>query len=165
MLKLNLPSNILDKETYSALPTHEKEEYIHNFLKQVLELNPNGVTAPQIDNATYLGRSTVWHHLEILAARSQCFKVERGDTAVYHSNKVIEDLRQLDIKGDLYLYCFNVVENIFGKFIRLQLKQDTRSGAPRTNCGIVVDTKHFDEFLSTLQKIKQSNLNESKKSK
>ena len=165
MLKLNLPLNILDKETYSALPTHEKEEYIHNFLKQVLELNPNGITAPQIDNATYIGRSTVWHHLEILAARSQCFKVERGDTAVYHSNKVIEDLRQLDMQGDFYMYCFNVVENIFGKFVRLQLKQETRTGTSRTNCGIVISEKQFDEFLDRLQKIKHSHLNEGKKSK
>ena len=165
MLKLNLPSNILDKEAYNALPTHEKEEYIHNFLKQILELNPNGVTAPQIDNATYIGRSTVWHHLEILAARSQCFKVERGDTAVYHSNKVLEDLRQLDMKGDFYMYCFNVVENIFGKFVRMQLKQDTKAGNPRTNCGIVISEKYFDEFLDRLQKIKHSHLNEGKKSK
>ena len=163
MLKLNLPLNILDKETYSALPTHEKEEYIHNFLKQVLELNPNGITVPQIYNATYLGRSTVWHHLEMLASRAQCFKVERGDTAVYHSNNVLEDLRQLDIKGEFYLYCFNVVENIFGKFVRMQLKQDTKAGNPRTNCGIVISEKNFDEFLDRLQKIKKSHLNEKSK--
>ena len=160
MLKLVLPQNVLDKEAYKALPTHEKEEYIHNFLKQVLELNPNGITAPQIDDATYLGRSTVWHHLEILSSRSQCFKVERGDTAVYNSNKVIKDLKDLDIKGDFYTYCFNVVENMFGKFIRLQLKQDSKSGTPRTNRGVLIDSRHFDEFLSTLQKIRKEHLND-----
>ena len=162
MLKFNLPLNILPKESYSALPTHEKEEFIHNFLKQVLDINPNGVTVSQIDNATYLGRSTIWHHMEILASRSQCFKVERGDTAVYHSNKVLEDLKEMDMKGDFYMYCFNVVENIFGKFVRLQIKQETRTGNPRTNCGIVIDAKHFDEFMDKLEKIKKNHLNKGK---
>ena len=163
MLKLALPKNILDKEVYLSLPVLQKEEYIHNFLKEVLELNPNGVTTSQIDNATYLGHSTIWHHLEILASRSQCFKIERGDVFVYYPTKVVEPLEELDVKGAYYLYCFNIVENMYGKFIRIQMKQDTTAGNPRTHCGVLISSKSFGEVLDKLNKIKETHLNEKSK--
>lgn len=69
MLKINLPQNMLEKEQYLALASAQKGEYIHKLLQDILELNPNGVTVSQIDKATYIGRSTIWHHLEVLASR------------------------------------------------------------------------------------------------
>ena len=86
MLKITLPPNILEKEQYLALSSSQKGEYIHNLLKEILELNTHGVTISQIDKSTYFGRSTIWHHLEILASRAECIKMERGDTEVFHSN-------------------------------------------------------------------------------
>jgi len=97
MLKTNLPQNILEKEEYLALSSSQKAEYISNLLKEILELNPEGVTVSQIDEVTYIGHSTIWHHLEILASRAICLRMDRGDTEVYHSNKVLAPLKELDI--------------------------------------------------------------------
>ena len=160
MPKLVLPQKMLAKEEYTDMSASQKEEYIHNLLKEVLELNPKGITASQLDKVIYLGHSTIWHHLEILASRAQCFKMERGDTFVYHLNKVLDSLTELDIKSDYYTYCFNIIENDYGKFLRLQLKQENQSGTPRTRCGVLINDKIFDKVLDALKEIKKAHLNE-----
>ena len=160
MLKLNLPQNVLNKEQYSSLSSLQKGEYIHNLLKEILEINPGGITISQVDNITHLGRSTVWHHLEILAARADCLKVERGDTDVYHSNKVLASLKELDIQGNYYYYAFHVVENTYGKFVRIQTKQENRSGSLATHSGVIITHHLMSEILNSLAKIKEHHLNE-----
>ena len=138
MLKLNLPQNILAKEQYSALSSLQKGEYISNLLKQILELNPNGITISQVDKAVKLGHSTIWHHLENLADRAHCLKMERGDTAVYNFNKTVDNLEDCDIQGKYYFYDFDIVENIFGRFVRIQNKQENSSGNMVAHSGIII---------------------------
>ena len=84
--------------------------------------------------------------------------MESGDTFVYHSNKVIDSLKELDIQGKYYLYCFNLVENTYGKFVRLQIKQENKSGDSRTNCGILIHDELLDNVLNNLDRIKKSHL-------
>lgn len=159
MLKLNLPQNMLEKEQYLALASNQKGEYIHNLLREILELNPKGITISQIDKATYLGRATIWHHLEVLASRGECMKIERGDTEVFHSNKVIVPLEELDINSDYYTYWFHVVENTYGKFIHIQAKQQDKSGNVITHSGVILQSNVVDDVINSLNKIKEIHLN------
>ena len=160
MAKINLPKNIISKEDYLALSASQKEEYIHNFLKDFLDNNRDGITVSQVDEATYLGHSTIWHHLEILASRAQCLRIQHGDTFVYYSNKIIEDLKQLDIQDKFYRYCFNIVENTYGKFVRLQIKQENKSGVPRTNCGVIIHKNRINDIMNKLAEINERHLND-----
>ena len=159
MLKLVLPQNILTKEQYVALSSIQKGEYVTNLLRQILELNPNGITISQVDKLLKLGHSTVWHHLENLAARAECLKMERGDTAVYNYNKIIHTLDNCDIQGKFYFYDFDVVENILGRFVRIQIKQENSSGNMIAHSGVIVRLAFFDEFLKSLNKIKEVHMN------
>ena len=63
------------------------------------------------------------------------------------------------MQGKYYLYCFNLVENTYGKFVRLQIKQDNKSGVARTNCGILINDELFDSVINALTRIKESHLN------
>ena len=159
MLKLVLPQNILVKEQYAALSSIQKGEYMTNLLKQILELNPNGITISQVDKALKLGHSTIWHHLENLAARAECLKMERGDTAVYDYNKVIHTLDDCDIQGKFYFYDLDIVENSLGRFVRIQIKQENASGNMIAHSGVIVRLAFFDEFLNSLHKIKELHMN------
>ena len=162
VLKLNLPQNILAKEQYSALSTFQKGEYVTNLLKQILELNPNGVTISQVDKAIHLGHSTVWHHLENLADRAYCMKMERGDTAVYNFNKLIDTLEDCDIQGKFNFFDFDMVENIFGKFVRVQLQQEGTNGNLVANSGVIISAQFFPEVVNSLVKIRDVHLNKDK---
>ena len=65
------------------MPAKEKEEYMSNLLKKILELNPEGVTISQIREATGFTYSTIWHHLEILSCTAQGHKISRGNMDIY----------------------------------------------------------------------------------
>ena len=162
VLKLVLPQNILSKEQYSAFSSYQKGEYITNLLKQILELNPNGVTISQVDNHTKLGHATIWHHLEKLADSAYCLKMERGDTAVYNFNKVFDTLDDCEIQGKFYFYDFDLIENIFGKFVRMQIKQEDESGSLITHSGIIIGTNSYDKVVESLVKIRDVHLNADK---
>lgn len=162
VLKLVLPQNILSKEQYSALSTYQKGEYVNNLLRQVLELNPNGITISQVDKELSLGHATIWHHLENLADRAECMKMERGDTAVYNFNRLLDELEDCDIQGKFYFYDFALVENIFGKFVRIQIKQEDTSGNVVAHSGIIVGTNSYDRVVDSLVKIKDVHLNADK---
>ena len=83
MAKIELPKDMLDKESFKTLPAKEKEEYLSNSLKKILDLNDDGVTISQIREATGLNYSTIWHHLEILSCTAQAHKISRGNLDVY----------------------------------------------------------------------------------
>lgn len=162
VLKLNLPENILGKEQYAALSTYQKGEYVTNLLKQILELNPQGVTISQIDRGVKLGHSTIWHHLEKLADSAFCLKMERGDTAVYNFNKVVDELEDCHIHSKFYHYDFDLIENIFGKFVRIQTKQENESGELTTHSGVLIGTNAFSHVVDSMIKIKDAHLNADK---
>ena len=162
VLRLNLPQNILSKEQYSALSTYQKGEYITNLLKQIIELNPQGVTISQIDKGINLGHSTIWHHLEKLADSAFCLKMERGDTAVYNYNKVLDELEDCHIQGEFYHYDFDLIENIFGKFVRIQIKQESQSGDLITHSGVLMGTSSYDKVAESIIKIRDVHLNADK---
>ena len=159
MLKIILPQNVLEKDKYGALSSSQKGEYVHTLLKQVLELNPKGITVSGIDKATYLGKSTIWHHLELLASRAECLKVEMGDTAIYHSNVVLASLKELGTKDKYFNYSFHLVENFLGRFARVQAKQDDKSGNNIVVSGMLINPDSLGDFLNSLGKIKENHLN------
>src|SRR3989338_1180816 len=158
MLKLNLPQNILGKEEYTALSTFQKGEYVTNLLKQMLELNTKGVTISQIDKEIHLGHSTVWHHMEKLADSAFCLKMERGDTVVYNYNKVLNDLEDCHIQGKFYHYDFDLIENMFGRFVRMQAKQEDQSGNIVVHSGIIIGTTYYDKVVESIIKIRDVHL-------
>ena len=162
VLKLVLPQNILEKEQYSALSTYQKGEYTTNLLKQILELNPNGVTISQVDKAVNLGHTTIWHHLEKLADRAVCLKMERGDTAVYNFNKSLDLLEDCDYQGKFHFFDFDLVENLFGKFVRVQIKQENASGDLVAHSGIIISTEFFKDFVNSVVKIRDTHLSADK---
>lgn len=160
--KVDVPANILASEQYRQLPSNKKEEYTHNLLKEFLRLNPIGLTTSDIKKNSCLSHSVVWHHLEILASRGECLRVERGDTDVYHLNEVINQLEEFDILDDNtpyhFAYNFDLVQNVFGKFLRIQRLRESRSEAHTTRSGVIVPYHLVDKFIDHLINIKGNHL-------
>ncbi len=143
----------------------QKEEYIQNLLKEFLRLNP-GLTISDIRKNSYLSHSVIWHHLEILASRGECLRIERGDTDVYHLNNVIDNLSEFGIADDHsdyhFSYNFDLVENPFGRFLRIQRLRESRSRANTTRGGVIVPYHLIGTIANILVKVKENHLNEEK---
>ena len=157
MQNIILPQNMLEKEQYLALPSLQKEEYIDNILKEILKINTTGVTVSQIDKSIYFGRSTIWHHMELLAAKGECLRIEVGDTDMYHLNEVIKPLKELQLKGGKLgaIYTFDLVKNTYGEYVRVQRKRESRTTATHTRQGVIIPYSSFNNFLDTLNTIKE----------
>ena len=152
MANINLPKELLQKETFKILPAKEKEEYLGNLLNKILELNPEGITISQIKEATGLTYSTIWHHLEVLSCTAQARKVSRGNTDVYYTSGKVDHLSE-HAKGDTR-YTVSTVESSEGKFVCIHEKKENRSGNQTVCRGISIPLELIDNLIKTLSKIK-----------
>lgn len=152
MAKINIPKEYLGKEKLYTLPAKEKEEYITNLIKKILELNPDGVTLSQIIEATNLTSSTVWHHLEILKSNSQCRKISRGNIDVYYTFGKVDKLAELE--HDNVKYTIGIVTNEDGSFVCFHESRESR-GTHKTLRGIAIPLGLIDDLTSVLDKIKK----------
>ena len=160
MEKVIIPSNLLEKEAYAALPPLQKEEYIQNLLVEFLKINPMGLVVSDIQKNSYLSHSVVWHHLEVLASRGDCLRIERGDADAYHLNRVIDYLPQFDMgeENSSYRFAYNLdlVENIYGRFLRIQRLRESRTKAHTIRAGIIIPLNLLDKVVSNLVEINET---------
>ena len=161
MANINLPEDILEKESFKTLPAKEKEEYVSNLLKKVLELNPDGITISQIREDTGLNYSTIWHHLEILSCTAQGNKISHGNLDVYYPVGDVNHLNEYTIgKAN---YAISTVKNHEGNFICIHEKRQNRLGNHTICKGISMPVEIIDDLILELKKVKKSTKKRSKK--
>lgn len=156
MAKINIPSESLQKEAFKTLSAKEKEEYVGNVLKKILELNPEGITISQIREATGLTYSTIWHHLEILSCTAQCHKISRGNLDIYHPTGKTTHLNDYD-KGKAK-YTLSTVENSEGSFVCIHEKRENMAGNSTVCKGIEFPVELIDDFIGELNKVKKKGI-------
>ena len=154
MAKINVPKEMLAKDSFKTLPAKEKEEYIGNFLRKVLEMNSDGITISQIREATGLTYSTLWHHLEILSCTAQAHKISRGNLDVYYHNGITNQLNE-HIDGEVH-YTISTVENKEGNFVCICEKRQNRLGNHTITGGINIPVKLIDNIITELNKVKKT---------
>ena len=153
-MTINLPKELLPKESFKTLPAKEKEEYLRNLLIKILELNPEGITISQIKEATGLTYSTIWHHLEVLSCTAQCNKISRGNLDIYHNTGKANHLNEHN--DGKVVYSLSTVENNKGKFVCIHEKRENRMGNQTICKGIDIPFELIDEFIETLTKVKST---------
>ena len=153
MAKINLPSEMLQKEAFKSFPAKEKEEYARNLLGKILQLNREGVTISQIKESTGMTYSTIWHHLEILSSTAQALKVSRGNLDVFYPTGEINHLNDYDV-GNIR-YSVSTVENNEGKFVCIHEKKENRSGNQKVCKGINVPFEIIDNLIEILKDVKK----------
>ena len=152
MSNINLPKEVLGKEAFKTFPAKEKEEYLSNLLKKILELNLEGVTISQIREATGLTYSSIWHHLEILSCTAQGNKVSRGNTDVYYPVGSISHLNEHD--GGKAKYAVSTLKNGEGNFVCIHEKRENRSGNHTVTRGISIPIEIVGGLIKDFSKVK-----------
>jgi hypothetical protein len=160
LLGVKLPQDLLEEEKFDALPAKEKEYYMRAVLLKILELNPNGISAPQIGRVTFFSRPTVWRHLENMVATREAYKLEFGKAVVYYPNgKMIHPLFSEDVVLDDKAYAFFFIKNNFGDFVYIQEKTEDRLGRTAVCGGLILPLTALDKFINRLERAKEEVVN------
>jgi len=153
---LDLPSDLLDMEKFKTMGPKDKERYTKTVLKKILELNPNGITAPQISRAIYFSRASVWNHLERLVMTREAYKLEFGKSTVYFPNgKMVHPIFQNNLEVGGKSYAFFFVRNNFGDFIYLQERKRDKLGFSNVCGGIILPLEKLEDFINKLSSAKK----------
>lgn len=141
----------LDKKKYSRMTPQDQEEYVGKKIKQILHLNPDGITVPEICETTPFSRPTIIKHLERLNASREAYKIKRRRLTLYYPNgRIVHPEAMIKVEtenGGILRGTF--LNNNFGKFIYLEdINDQNISGG-----GMLISLKNFESFKDLIQKI------------
>ena len=154
MAKIDLPKDMLEIAALKSLPPKEKEEYINNLLKQILDINTGGVTISQIKEATGMPSSTIWHHLEILKSVALSRKISHGNSDIYYAYGKEQNLN--DYEKGMARYSISTLENEEGKFVCIRDKRKNRLDSYIIVRGVAIPLELIDNFIQALTEINNS---------
>jgi len=153
MVSINKPT-IVPVEKYSKFSPLDREKYLHNIIKEILETNPQGVTASTIERNTSFSRRVVEKHLEMFVGTNQAYKIPIGPSIVYYPNeRGMHPLHQEEFKINDKTYGLYLVENLFGKFLYIQEKKQQEFAGPEIMGGIMIPIEKVNDFVSFLSDV------------
>jgi len=151
-MKLELPTHIVSLDELKNLRPKDRDEYVQKLLLQVLELNSQGVTIPELADQTRINRNTLASHMKTLVATREAFEIVRGKLSVFYKNGKVVHARstECEFPNDRF-YKFYRLSNAQGKFIYVQERQMDEFRAIKVRGGIMIKDEDFMRFLKELQ--------------
>lgn len=146
-------SPVMEKEKYSRMNPQDQEDYVEKKLKEILHLNSNGITVPEICESTPFTRPTIIKHLEKFAASREAYKISRRKMTIYYPNgRIVHPEAMIKIEnntGGIFRGTF--LNNNFGEFIYLEeINNENISGG-----GMLISLKNFDSFKEMIDRIEK----------
>lgn len=143
---------IISKEKYLGMATTDQENYIKKKVIEILKINPNGITIPDIiDNTHFKNRQTLIKHIERLISSGQAYKIKRRNLTTYYINGIPDHpatvLKIITESGNIIRG--KILKNDFDKCIYLEYDDTNIKG------GILIkssDIKEFGEIVNKLIK-------------
>jgi len=120
MWELKKPRNLFNLREYRKLSPQKREAYLHNTIKEIIELNQNGISIADIIGITqFFSRKAIEKHLERLLATNEIYTKQIGKTLVFYPNgRLVHGKLQKELKLDENTVLkFQIVDNPFGEFL------------------------------------------------
>lgn len=150
-LELKIPE-ILPREEVLCLRPTDRDSYVQELIKEILKLNPQGITISEVSKRTGLNRNTIAKHLKRLVAIREAYALTRGNLAIYYKNgRVLHAMSSEHGFANDRFFTFYRLENDEGKFIYIQEKEMDEFRAIRVKGGIMIKDEDFLEFMKVLQ--------------
>jgi hypothetical protein len=153
--KIKLPQDMLDKESYSNLPTNDKAAYAEKLIERVLDLNTDmGITVTQTAEATHADRKAIAKYLEKLVAKRIAYKVIQGNSIRYFKNgRLIHHLFNKDLALSDRDISFKALFDGRQVLVFIQEKRKNPLGEVEDGGGILIPMKDIDTFVNQAVKI------------
>jgi len=151
-MKLELPQYMISPDELRSLRPKDKDECIQKLLLQILELNSQGVTIPELADQTKIYRNTLASHMKTLVATREAYETKRAKLSVFYKNGKVVHARSTECKFSDRFYKFFRLKNAQGKFIYVQERQMDEFRAIKVRGGIMIKDKDFLDFVKQLRK-------------
>jgi len=120
-MAINMPQ-ISDPKKYLGMSPHDQEDYIEKKIKEIVKLNPNGISVPDVAENTPFSRQTIIKHLERMVSCREAYKIKRRNLTTYYPNgKVVhpEYMENVETeKGHVFRGTF--LNNNYGEFVYIE---------------------------------------------
>jgi Icc-related predicted phosphoesterase len=154
-----LHNSLISCNQYEALAPEKKEEYVSIAVKQLLRENfKRGLSAKEIETASYFHRNTISKHLnKLLSTREIYVNEDKKKGKIYHINGNIDHPSVqdsfLDEKSNRQ-YSISLLENQFNKFIYVQEITKDAYSKDVVIGGILISPDSLDKLVKILIEIK-----------
>lgn len=153
---LRTPKEMLDGKAYENLAPKDKSLYMEKVLQEILSLNNDrGISIPQMIESTYFDRKAISKYLEKLVARRVAYKVQQGNTIIYHINgRLIHHLFQKTVLIGNRNYSFKALFDGNQVLLFIQEIKKNELGVIEEGGGIIIPLKNIEEFSEYIEKVK-----------
>jgi hypothetical protein len=153
--KIN-PPQMIDKKKYGKMTPQDQEEYVEKKIKQILHLNGDGITVPEICEIAPFTRPTIIKHLERLAASREAYKIKRRKITMYYPNgRIVHPEAMIKVENDTGgIFRGTFLNNNFGAFIYLEEINEKNI----TGGGMLISLKSFDSFKELVDRIEKKKI-------
>jgi len=144
---------MIDKKKYGRMTPQDQEGYVEKKIKQILHLNIDGITVPEICEITPFTRPTIIKHLERFAASREAYKIKRRKLTMYYPNgRIVHPEAMIKVENDTGgIFRGTFLNNNFGAFIYLEEINDKNI----TGGGMLISLKSFDSFKELVDRIEK----------
>ena len=152
-MSVSLPPSMRTPDEVLSMSPKDRDKYMEHVILEILKLNPQGATIPEIADATRFSRITITKHLNRLVAIREAYKIERGAVSIYHKNGKVIHARNLEHSfANDKRYSFFRLQNDEEKSVYIQEKETNSFGTVKVKGGIIIKDEDFFEFMRELQK-------------
>src|SRR3989339_775194 len=143
IVTINMP-NIAEQKKYLGMSPRDQEIYIEQKIKEIVKINPNGISVPDISDKTPFSRQTIIKHLERMVACREAYKIKRRNLTTYYPNgKIVHPEYQESVevdKGQSFKGTF--LNNNFGEFVYIE----DINGEGFSGGSMLINLKALDDF-------------------
>jgi hypothetical protein len=142
----------LPRQTVVKLSPTEKDKYYDQVIVDILQANPTGVSAAEIEKATGFYGRTVRDHLKNLSNLGKAYGITRSGVVFYFPSGKIED-EPLVIPSktrDGLFYVVNILTNQRGKFAYIQQKEMDEYRTLIVKGGILIAEEDIKDFITKM---------------
>jgi queuine/archaeosine tRNA-ribosyltransferase len=145
---------LLEKQQYLKLPTHEREQYMREIIRQTVKLNPNGVRISVLAKHLPIDVKTISKYLAIMEYTNEVYSEKDGTHINYFPNSRLmhpASEQAFDL-GHVEFQVYHLRNSRLGDsiFIQERKKDEYKDDI---GSGIIIPVDKFKEFTQYLSKI------------
>ena len=144
--------HLLRQHEYKKLSSNDKATHIKEILRQMLKLNPDGLTVTQLKQSLTFDRRIIEKHLDVMEYTNEIYVVPLGLNKLYIPNhKAMHEAVSYSERLGANEYQVYILHNKLGDFAAIQ-QTDLKRGVRDVTGSVQIPLEDYDKFVNYLHR-------------